>query len=117
MIRATPFGAEGRKRSQVRNRVGPFGDWKTLIVSSAVNGCPFRSSEKNKAVTEEGWAPPLICCAQDTVGILPPLHWAFLPKNIFSAVGWGRRRGGGVNMWRIRGLGKGCVELHVQRKI
>ena len=28
---------------------------------------------KNKAAKGEGWAPPFISCAQDTVGLYPPL--------------------------------------------
>ena len=28
---------------------------------------------KDKAAKGKGWAPPFISCAQDTVGLLPPL--------------------------------------------
>ena len=28
---------------------------------------------KDKAAKREGWAPPFISCAQDTVGLFPPL--------------------------------------------
>ena len=40
---------------------------------------------KDKAAKGEGWAPPFISCAQDTMGLKPPLplrllgYWAPLP--------------------------------------
>ena len=36
-------------------------------VNPTVNGYRFESG-KDKAVKGEGWAPPFICCAQDTIG-------------------------------------------------
>ena len=44
-----------------------------LSVNPAVNGYLFELG-KDKAGKREGWAPPVICCTQDTVGPLPPLH-------------------------------------------
>ena len=58
------YGAESR-RKVVCSRLG---DWKTLSVNPAVNGYHFESW-KAKAAKGEGWAPPFISCAQDTVGL------------------------------------------------
>ena len=33
----------------------------------------FFKLRKDKAAKGEGWAPPFISCAQDTVGLYPPL--------------------------------------------
>ena len=43
-------------------------DWKTLTVNTAENGTFFELG-KDKAAKGEGWAPPFISCAQDTVGL------------------------------------------------
>ena len=46
----------------------PCGDWKTLTVNPAAKGTFFELG-KDKAVKGEGWPPPFISCAQDTVGL------------------------------------------------
>ena len=46
---------------------------------------PFFKLEKDKAAKGEGWAPPFVSCAQDSVGFYPPLplrllgYWKPLP--------------------------------------
>ena len=74
------YGAESR-RKVVRSRLGfamrrlekslcqPRSKWKTLFVNPAVNGNLFRIREGYKAAKGDGWAPPFISCAQDTVGL------------------------------------------------
>ena len=52
----------------VRGWASPCDGWLTLSVSPAVNGYLFEL-RKDKAATGEGWAPPFICCSQNTVGL------------------------------------------------
>ena len=44
-----------------------------LSLSTQQNMGTFFELGKDKAAKGEGWAPPFISCAQDTVGLLPPL--------------------------------------------
>ena len=46
-----------------------------LYVNTAVNGYLFDLA-KDKAAKGEGWAPSVITCAQDTVGLTPPAPMA-----------------------------------------
>ena len=43
-----------------------FDDWKTLSVYQQYMGTFFEFG-KDKAAKRDGWAPPFISCAQDTV--------------------------------------------------
>ena len=47
----------------------PCGDWKTLSLSTQQKMGTFFELGKAKAAKGEGWAPPFISCAQDTVGL------------------------------------------------
>ena len=49
----------------------PSREWKTHSVNPAVNGYLFLNQGiwKEKAAKGEGWAPPFISCAQDTVAL------------------------------------------------
>ena len=40
-----------------------------LSLSTQQKMCTFFELGKDKAAEEEGWAPPFISCAQDTVGL------------------------------------------------
>ena len=40
-----------------------------VIRVKTLNIFTFFESGKNKAAKGEGWAPPFICCAQDTLGL------------------------------------------------
>ena len=64
------YGAESRRKALVRGWTSPCDDWKILSVNPAVNGYLF-ALWKAKAAKGEGWAPPFIGCAQDTVGLSP----------------------------------------------
>ena len=63
-------------------------DLKTLSVHPAVNGYLIQFREGSKAAEGEGWAPPSICCALDTVILyrslpLPPIRLCKLnPYNL-----------------------------------
>ena len=37
-----------------------------------MNDLTWQRKERDKAAKGEGWAPPFISCAQDTVGFYPP---------------------------------------------
>ena len=52
-----------------KGSAAPCGDWKTLSVNPAENGYLFFELGKDKAAKGEGWAPPFISSAQDTVGL------------------------------------------------
>ena len=53
-------------KASVRSWASPCDDWKALSVSPVVNGYLFELGKDNAAIGE-GWAPPFISCAQDTV--------------------------------------------------
>ena len=47
---------------------GSTPDWKSLFVNPALKMGTFLKSGKDKAGKGDGWVPPFICYAQDTVG-------------------------------------------------
>ena len=61
------YGAESRHMAWVRGSAVPCGDWKTLSTHQKMG--TFFELEMDKAAKGEGWAPPFISCAQDTVGL------------------------------------------------
>ena len=60
------YGAESRSKVVSGGWALPCCDWKTHSVNPAVNGYLVG---KAKAAKGEGWAPPFISCAQDTLGL------------------------------------------------
>ena len=48
-----------------------------------MNDLTWQRKERDKAAKGEGWAPPFISCAQDTVGFYPPLALLLLGYGIF----------------------------------
>ena len=52
---------------EFRGSAAPCGDWKTLSTQQKMG--TFFELGKDKAAKVEGWAPPFISCAQDTVGL------------------------------------------------
>ena len=55
-------------RSCVRGWASRSDDWETLTIHPAVMGT-FVELGKDIAAKGEGWAPPFISCAQDTLGL------------------------------------------------
>ena len=52
---------------EIEARLRHAGDWKTLSTQQKMG--TFFELGKDKAAKGEGWAPPFISCAQDTVGL------------------------------------------------
>ena len=64
-VEALGFDAEGQ---EFESQFGHFWTGKNTSVNPTENGYFFESG-KDKAAQGEGWAPPFICCAKDTVGL------------------------------------------------
>ena len=64
MVRATQYSAESRHKA-VSSMLG----FAKLSLLTQQGMGTFFELGKDKAVKGEGWAPPSISCAQDTVGL------------------------------------------------